>query len=250
MNEQTEKTTYFIGWDVGAWNCDRNPRSRDAIVILDSQLAVVGRPWRGNLRSSINEATTASEWMRMLFEMCNAEFRFERCNVTFAIDTPLGFSEEFLSLACSLQPLAVSIGGSQTNRYLFRQTERYLFDQGLTPMSALKDMIGSQATKGMHVLARFANHLASCGVWTNKGFLTVIEAYPAACKGSAIIRELREHAPLGHEDKEDALTCALVAYLYSCNREKLVEPGVQTPWKEGWIWFPKDVLPPDKQIDA
>lgn len=250
MNEQTGITKYFIGWDVGAWNCDRNPRSRDAIVILDSQLKVVGNPWRANLRSSINEAKTATEWVRKLFELCNADFPTEGCSVTLAIDTPLGFSQEFLSLATSLQPLAVSVGESHTNQYLFRHTERYLFEKGLTPLSALKDMIGSQATKGMHVLARFANHCVSCGVWTNKEVLTAIEAYPAACKGSAIIRELRNHAPLGHEDKEDALACALVAYLYSCKPEKLVPPCVQTPLKEGWIWFPKDVLPTNGRPDA
>jgi hypothetical protein len=25
-------TKYNIGWDVGGWNCDKNPRGRDAIV--------------------------------------------------------------------------------------------------------------------------------------------------------------------------------------------------------------------------
>lgn len=27
--------THFIGWDVGAWDCDKNSNSRDAILILD-----------------------------------------------------------------------------------------------------------------------------------------------------------------------------------------------------------------------
>jgi hypothetical protein len=250
MNDQTTKAMYFIGWDVGAWNCDRNPRSRDAIVILDSQLAVVGTPWRANLRTAICEATTAKEWVRKLFELCDAGFPVEACNVTIAIDTPLGFSEEFLSLATSLRACTESIGESNTNRYLFRQTERFLFQKGLTPMSALKDMIGSQATKGMHALARFASQSSACGVWTDGELLTAIEAYPAACKGSAIIRELRNHAPLGHEDKEDALTCALVAYLHAIKPDTLVPPCQQTPPKEGWIWFPKDVLPSDKDCHA
>ena len=26
----------FIGWDVGGWNCDRNSKSRDALVVLDA----------------------------------------------------------------------------------------------------------------------------------------------------------------------------------------------------------------------
>ncbi len=43
-------SSYFVGWDVGAWNCDKNGTSRDAIVILDEQRVIVGEPWRGNLR--------------------------------------------------------------------------------------------------------------------------------------------------------------------------------------------------------
>jgi hypothetical protein len=30
-------TNIFIGWDVGGWNCDYNPKSFDARVILDSE---------------------------------------------------------------------------------------------------------------------------------------------------------------------------------------------------------------------
>ena len=36
---------FFIGWDVGGWNCDRNRSSRDAIVILDTERRIVGTPW-------------------------------------------------------------------------------------------------------------------------------------------------------------------------------------------------------------
>lgn len=55
--------SYFIGWDVGAWHCDTNSKSRDAIVILDEALNIVGAPWRGNLRESINAAANAAEWL-------------------------------------------------------------------------------------------------------------------------------------------------------------------------------------------
>lgn len=41
---------YYIGWDVGAWNGDRNAASRDAIVILDAARRVIGTRGRGNLR--------------------------------------------------------------------------------------------------------------------------------------------------------------------------------------------------------
>jgi hypothetical protein len=45
-------------------------------------------------------------------------------------------------------------------------------------------MIGSQATKGMHVLACFARKMAECGVWSDGSNLTTMEAYPSACKRS------------------------------------------------------------------
>jgi hypothetical protein len=46
----------FVGWDVGAWNCDNNRRSRDALCVLafqDSEPAVVRNPWRKNVRDGL-----------------------------------------------------------------------------------------------------------------------------------------------------------------------------------------------------
>ena len=166
---------YFIGWDVGGWNCDRNNRSRDAVVILDDQLQIVGFPWRGNMRATLNESTNTREWIYGLFNLCRADMPSDAFAVTMGIDTPLGFSRSFLDLTTTLQPVAV-IGESGTNPYLFRATERFLFGRGITPLSAIKDMIGSQATKGMHALARFAPNPVTCGVWSDSDFLTAIEA--------------------------------------------------------------------------
>lgn len=42
---------YFVGWDVGAWNCDKNKSSRDAIVILDSNGKLLGN--KSNLKKNI-----------------------------------------------------------------------------------------------------------------------------------------------------------------------------------------------------
>jgi hypothetical protein len=55
MSSQPQPTTLYIGWDVGGWNCDKNNKSRDALVILDADLKLIGKPWRGNLRTTINE---------------------------------------------------------------------------------------------------------------------------------------------------------------------------------------------------
>jgi predicted nuclease with RNAse H fold len=237
-------TALFIGWDVGGWNCDHNPNSRDALAILDAQLALVGRPWRGNLREAINQAASAAEFIRGMLDLCAAPLEAEAASVALAIDTPLGFSDEFVKLI-SRGGYAEPVGESATNLYLYRQTERYLFAHGLRPLSPVKDMIGSQATKGMHVLAKFAPQVVRCGVWSDGERLTVIEAYPSACKRSAVVANLRQQVarpPDLNQDEMDALTCALVACLYSQRPKSLIPPAASVPANEGWIWVPGDIL--------
>lgn len=251
MTQLHPALVFYVGWDVGGWNCDKNGKSRDAIVILDAALQIVGKPWRGNLRTTINAATGADAFVQALFALCGspalgalgaASARPANPRVTLAIDTPLGFSQAFVGLATGLQCVE-PIGQSNANPYLFRRTERFLFEHRLTPLSAIKDMIGSQATKGMHTLAKFAPHRTSCGVWTDTRHLVAIEAYPSACKKSQDMALLRQrYATLDHEDKTDALTCALVAYLFDQKREALAAPDADVPLSEGWIWVPRDVL--------
>lgn len=241
MTADSMESNFYIGWDVGGWNCDKNPRSRDAIVILDSDLKIVGHPWRGNLRTTINSASTTAEWIGAIFKLCKSSVS-SSAKTTLAIDAPLGFSSDLLRLATSLEFVSGHIENNSTNPYLFRQTERFLFQNDSTPLSAIKDMIGSQSTKGMHVLAKFANQFKDKGVWTDGELITVVETYPAACRGSTVIRELRSHAAQGHEDIEDALTCALVSYLFGTNKSILIAPYADVPKSEGWIWFPADAL--------
>jgi len=229
---------FFIGWDVGGWNCDTNSKSRDAIVILDESLTIVGKPWRGNLRETINAAVTTTEWTASLFRLCGSEGD-KNVTVTLAIDTPLGFSTEFLALASDLQASG-SIGDSPSNQYLYRHTERRLFKGKKGPLSAIKDMIGSQATKGMHVLAKFAPQIESCGVWTDGANLWAIETYPAACQNAQVIKRLlKARNRLAHDDLDDARICALVAHLFATRRSSLDEPSNDVPLREGWIWLPQ-----------
>ncbi len=233
---------FYIGWDVGGWNCDRNSKSRDAVVILDGGLSIVGASWRGNLRPSINAAGTGREWIRALFSLCATGPPCDKADIVLAIDTPLGFSESFVGLVSGLK-YGEPIGDSHSNPYLYRETERHLFRHGLRPLSAVKDMIGSQATKGMHVLAKFAPEVVACGVWSDGATLRVIEAYPSGCKGSATVARLRGPFPaLGHEDEEDALTCALIAYLFARRPGVLDAPSGEVPTTEGWVWVPRDAL--------
>ncbi len=246
MNSGLLAPAFFIGWDVGGWNCDKHSKSSDAIVILDANLAIVGEPWRDNLRPFINAAETGSDWIQSLFALCKATPPPNDSQFTLAIDAPLGFSQAFVSLITGLEHVD-AVESHDKNPYLFRQTERRLFEKGFRPLSAVKDMIGSQTTKGMHALAKFAPKVDRCGVWTDGHALTAIEAYPSPCKNSALMNALLEPyadwRQANHQDKSDALTCALIAYCFAARPQTLSQPGDGVPACEGWIWLPKDVLP-------
>ncbi len=229
----------FIGWDVGGWNCDKNQKSRDALVVLDHGGQILGHPWRGNLRETINSATTTATFLAALLALCKLGNPARTCHATLAIDAPLGFPEAFARMIAGGVPVD-QIGRSAANPYLFRQTERRLVDEGITPLSAIKDMIGSQATKAMHVIARFAPQRLSPGVWTDGECLTVIETYPALCRkrlgprpGDANIPKTGSAA-----DIHDAGICARVAHDFQMNLERLEPPTAETPASEGWIWAP------------
>jgi hypothetical protein len=239
MKPDAPQRSFYIGWDVGGWNCDRNSASRDAIVILDDRMAIVGTPWRGNLRECIAASTETQDWLKALFAKCEAQYPETPPNVTLAIDAPLGFSDEFVNLI-TRKGCVEADEESGRNRYLFRLTERQLFEHGLRPLSAIKDMIGSQATKGMHVLAKFASKTESCGVWTDGDCLRVIETYPAACRDAKLVNAcLGGSKSLGHDDKDDARICAVIAHLFATQRAALEQPPADVPLGEGWIWIPK-----------
>jgi hypothetical protein len=188
---------FFIGWDVGGWNCERNAKSRDALAILNAELSLVGKPWRGNLSDAINAAADSADFVNRLFELCKA-VPPRRRRITLAIDIPLGFSDDFIRLV-TRKNHAGEIGRSETNPYLFRYTERYLFERGLKPLSSIKDL-------------------------------------------------QKRFGPLGHADLDDALPCALLAYLFTVRTETLEAPPKKTPVSEGWIWIPKDGLPKKIEI--
>ena len=255
MNEHT----YIIGWDVGGWNCDANPNSRDALVILDKNRKLVGVPWRGNLRTTINQAVTPLAFITALFKLCQVEYdSHQNVPVLLAIDTPLGFSSALINLLVNRKPVPL-IEESVSNDYLYRVTEQFLFAGGLKPLSPIKDMIGSQATKGMHVLAKFAPDIYECGIWSGARILYALEAYPSACKHSKSVKSLL--VPFGftkptttnlakdcvdtieafnHADKYDALLCALIGWLQVNQPEKIVQPTKGVLESEGWIFTPVD----------
>jgi len=230
--------TIYAGWDVGGWHCDTNAKSRDALVLLDGGLSLIGKPWRGNLKDSILEAGSAKAWLRQLCTICATTYPRQGAPFHMAIDIPLGFPASFVSLL-NTGACLTEMDDSANNPYLFRATERFLFEKGWRPLSPLKDMIGSQATKGMHVLAKFAPHLERLGVWTDGHGFYAFESYPSVGRRHPRICELRSHLPkMPDADREDALVCALTAYLYANERHWFYPPIEGTPETEGWIWVP------------
>ncbi|WLD11906.1 hypothetical protein [Planctellipticum variicoloris] len=234
---------YFVGWDVGGWNCDKNPNSRDALAVLTvndaGDLSVVGQVARGNIRHDIN---CLRDLASLINTRCGTQIR-PADEIVLAIDTPLGL------------PAAIGelLGGRffnddipddySRNPYLYRQTEQWLFRRGFSPLSAIKDMIGSQATKGIHLLRKLQLHANQCGIWANDN-VTAIETYPTPCRESATLMKCFEalRVAVATQDRIDAVVCALVAYLFVADRNQLVAPVDDPPLSEGWIWIPADAI--------
>lgn len=233
---------FYLGWDVGGWNCDKNALSRDALVLLNAKGEWVGSAWRGNLRDTINQASTPTEFITAVFGLCDVAVPDKPFHVTLAIDTPLGFSDAFVELITQDRATAY-IGLSQDNPYLYRATERFLFERGIKPLSPIKDMIGSQATKGIHFLSRFAPNKVLAGVWSDGSQLTAFEGYPSACKRSPIMQQyFAEYPDLLNDDKRDALWCALIAFLFDTDKDKVAFPHKDISMTEGWIFVPLDAF--------
>ena len=116
MRPSAAACSFSIGWDVGGWNCDKNGKSRDALVILDATLAMVGQPWRGNLRECIAAATTTTDWLRALFAKCQAELPVEAVAVTMAATAGTGGMKKVTGTSSAVAMVAVSPGIAPTNK--------------------------------------------------------------------------------------------------------------------------------------
>ena len=233
--------TYYIGWDVGAWHCEKNPNSRDAIVIINNDGESLGTPWRGNLKEAINTSNTSFDFAKKLFDLCNIKnVPLLEDKIVLAIDAPLGFSDALNKLLIG-EYSDEMIGEYNNNQYLFRRTEMFLFEKRFSPLSSINHMIGSQTTKAMHVVAKFANDVTSCGVWSDGNFLTIIETYPAACESIKVKETEKIENTENNENKDldDALICAKIAKMFDKNKDDLEQPQEGTSNREGWIWFPK-----------
>jgi hypothetical protein len=231
-----DHSTIAIGWDVGGWNCNKNAKSRDALVVLNRQAQPLGLPWRGNLRQAINDAAA---FLAKNFSLCRIEAAPSACHVTNAIDAPHAFPASLIELLTANR-VERSLGDSATNPYLYRFTERRLATPGNVPLSAVKDMIGSQSTKAIHATTKFAQNMEELGVWSDGGTTRFIETYPAACRRQSIrAEEFVLSGLVGHDENIDAGVCALIALRFATAPETLEAPPPDAPAYEGWIWLPK-----------
>ena len=245
---------YYVGWDVGAWNCRKASESQDALAILAADgdsLVLKGNLFRGPLRSEIADIKSIEH---LLNSHCNLSATCED-EFVIGIDTPLGLPEA-VQWHVTLDRLPSTIEKRAShNPYLYRRTEQLLADKNYPPLSAIKDMIGSQFTKGLHFLRKLQLERLTnpVGVW-KKDKITAIEVYPATCKASdtngysckgsqvaqSLFSSIRGKGEHLRTDETDALYCAIVAYLFAEKRHKLAPPPKDIPVSEGWIWHPVD----------
>jgi len=258
----TGKFHYAIGWDVGAWHCDKGA-SRDAICVLRYKgkglPSLVGELWRGNLRDIIN-AHHGPDLLREMLKCCYAPSADRPLTITLAIDAPLGWPGSFTNLLAGVTENQVPETKGE-NPLLLRETERQLWERGFKPLSAVQDMIGSQSTKGLQFLHRAGFQCQHNGIWfLDQGPLLkakAIETYPNPAKTAPVVKrvfsKLRRSALLkklpssASPDSKDALLCAIVAFLYDKNLQALEAPKEVPPPGEGWIWLPSKAKPRQKK---
>jgi len=119
-------------------------------------------------------------------------------DVVIAIDTPLGWPAAMMRLVQGGPPAFVSEADGE-NPYTRRATELALIRRGFAPLSAVRDMLGSQSTKGLHFLRAANLPEVSPGVWRTTDeagrTVTAIETYPAVALQSDRLRRLQKCAP-------------------------------------------------------
>jgi len=265
--------TYYIGWDVGAWHCDRNRRSRDSICVLEHE---VGKPqmkfvgvWRNNFSKRLLGVRDSQSFVADALILLDSRFSHldTESNIVLAIDAPLGFPTEFNALIQGKPTPKFHAKNAIDNPYVYRETERFLRlqDSTLHPLSPIQDQIGSQATKALHLIYRLGlrRHEAT---WVSTEADSVapkfraIETYPSVAikmrpnllRDANLFDETNtcntlmlepDKADYANRDKRDALICALVASMWGRTGE-LMGPrrgdvNQELVEQEGWIWVPE-----------
>lgn len=238
--------TYYVGWDVGAWHCDKNVNSRDAIVIQKENSEKVFL-FYGNAKNFFS-TTSLDNFFKALFPNCIEE---EQNEYNVAVDAVLGWPKEFIALITGKKINTKELPEcKKQNHFLLRECEREL-PEDIQPLSAVQDMLGSQSTKVLFFLHKF-DFDNQGGVWT-KDDSKVYETYPAMIAKSLEEKDLPKVSHYYHQvsresgikslgytpkiierqDFKDALL-ALAAI-----KMGFKEPETPINKIEGWIWLPK-----------
>jgi hypothetical protein len=247
---------YYIGWDVGGWGCANNSVSKDALIMLDSNGALVDA-WRGSLSKILINNASPPENLKSILSFLNQERKGEKLKLYFAIDAVLGLPLAFTPLwqqNSSLDSLEIA---GVSNPYLFRETERIVTthmnseDKGISqklrrnqPLSLLRDSLGSQATKALHFIHSLGLKKSECGLFW-QGFIDGLEVIVLETYPSTVRTNNAEEFETVNDDIVDALKCAKVAQLFASNKIKNFYSANIPPELakiEGWIWQPKEII--------
>jgi len=254
--------TIYIGWDVGAWHCDSSKttaKSNDAFaVILPRDMSGTPSTSRGNFSINLLQCGDSKKLIDAIFYFCGIK-EPPLSKVILAIDAPLGFPKIFRELLLQYEPckpfgsaeLKTMKGQSRHNTFLYRETERQLFERGFEPKSAVGDRLGSHATKAMYALhaCKLQLNKKLKGSWKdNEGHLTVIEVYPTVLRTSdEVSKKVDSYISAGlSRDEEDALYCACAAELFDKSPDLFKPPPNDVDDAEGWIWAPDDARQSNK----
>lgn len=230
---------YYVGWDVGAWEC-KNRGSRDGILIINEKAQLIGKVFTGNIKDELL-AHESSELISAIFKKCDVT-RDPNSEIIIAIDAVLAWPKMFQSL---FQDDIITIDRFENhlqNPMLFRVQESKLpFEQ--RPLSPITDRIGSQSTKAIFFLKRLMKYSEglSTGIWSNDDLkISIIETYPKLLEKTGIKTSQIKGVNLRDGDQRDAYLCALLALEFDTNRESIQNPDKQSiDRNEGWIWYPK-----------
>ncbi len=239
-------STYYVGWDVGAWHCDYKKKSQDALYIsnkLFKQLCI---------RDQLNQETI-EDFLNKCFD--NTTNFTNEDTFYFAIDAVFSWPQAILNLlneAISKEAIPEKFS---TNPFLFRYTEQVIsLKLNKQPQSVVQNQIGSQSTKIIYFLKKYNFQRIDLGVWKKKDReIYAIETYPALLDNHD-----NNTLILPNQDLKDAQKCQNLAQMFETTRCKLMSPSEyieenpttedtdllkQRIYSEGWIWLPKNLWP-------
>ena len=241
-------STYYVGWDVGAWKCSDKGNSCDAIVWAcdeNQSLPLETKYYIGNIVERINNISMHN----IVTELLEAQ---STDHVYIAIDAALGWPNEFMLLLNNkhTQQYTPDIKNKCfDNRLLYRDTERDVYVKTgyrILPKSTVGDRIGGHSTKIISILKKGDAIPNKEGIWnyTNEagGSITVFETYPTAVKHFISEKTLEGVFIFKKDEKRsdyiDAVYCLYIAYEYT--KKTLSAPPPQLDASlEGWIWLPQ-----------